>query len=357
MCQFYDGMALMTVNSKTQVCQLTQDGSLKLEFVGLGHHGQILSLMVKSRAEKELPRRISEEEKSASVEAQSPTAKKPPAKPKNDEQLAIVGDLMRSISLCQYYPEHQTLEEVARDFNANWTTAIEMLSDNLYLGAENWNNLYVLRRNVKATSEEVRCRLDTVGQFHLGEMVNKFIPGSLMMSQAQSNNSTAGSSRRKSSSPPSKTAKDKVSVTQRIRRPYVCIGSQTLFVTVDGTLGTILGLDARTAAFFITLERCMAKVITPVGKLSHQDFRTFDAQRRVVPAQNFCDGDLCEAFLDLDRFTMEKVVSEMNRDGGWEINSQGKQKDDLEENDSPGIENMLGLEDVLAMVEEMTMCH
>ena len=52
--------------------------------------------------------------------------KKPAAK---QEMLAIVGDLMRSISLVQYYPQHGTLEEVARDFNANWTTAIEMLTD------------------------------------------------------------------------------------------------------------------------------------------------------------------------------------------------------------------------------------
>jgi CPSF A subunit region len=52
--------------------------------------------------------------------------KKPAAK---QEMLAIVGDLMRSISLVQYYPQHGTLEEVARDFNANWTTAVEMLTD------------------------------------------------------------------------------------------------------------------------------------------------------------------------------------------------------------------------------------
>jgi len=75
--------------------------------------------------------------------------------------LAIVGDLMRSVSLVQCYPEHQTLEEVARDFNTNWTVAVEMLNDNVYVGAENWNNLFYLRRNTAAASEEVRCRLDT----------------------------------------------------------------------------------------------------------------------------------------------------------------------------------------------------
>jgi hypothetical protein len=58
------------------------------------------------------------------------------------EMLAIVADLMRSISVIQYYPQHETLEEVARDFNANWTTAVVMLMDDVYLGGENWNYLF-----------------------------------------------------------------------------------------------------------------------------------------------------------------------------------------------------------------------
>jgi DNA damage-binding protein 1 len=161
----------------------------------------------------------SHEDKSGSDD-NSPV-KKRPAKSVKTEQLAIVGDLMRSISLVQYYPEHKALEEVARDFNGNWTTAMEMLTDNLYLGAENWSNLYVLRRNAKATSDEIRCRLETVGRFHLGEMCNKFVRGSLTMPQTQSSNcgtsTVTASTRRKGSASPSKGSTEKTSM--RIRRP------------------------------------------------------------------------------------------------------------------------------------------
>ena len=144
----------------------------------------------------------------------------------------------------------------------------------------------------------------------------------------------------------------------RIRRPAVTIGSQTLFGTVDGTLGSILGLDARTAAFFTTLERAMAKKIQSVGDFLHQEFRTFDAENRVHPAHGFVDGDLIASFLDLDRLTMQAVVDAMNVDGGWEIESQIKKKNEEEESETGGeIQRVLQVEDVLAMVEEMTMFH
>jgi hypothetical protein len=41
-----------------------------------------------------------------------------------------------------------------QDFNVNWT-AVAMLTDNVYLGTENWNNLLVLRCNTKMQSKEV----------------------------------------------------------------------------------------------------------------------------------------------------------------------------------------------------------
>jgi DNA damage-binding protein 1 len=283
--------------------------------------------------------------------------------------LAIVGDLMRSISLVQYYPQHQALEEVARDFNANWVCAVEMLNDSVYLGAENWNNLFCLRRNKAAASEEIRCRLDTIGEYHLGEMCNKFMSGSLVMPVSTNNNKASRHGVRRGTSPQKKIADSSLKSASRVRRPVVVTGSQTLFGTVDGTLGVILGLDGPTAAFLSTLERAMEKVIKPVGNFSHRQHRACHAERRVHPAHGFVDGDLVEGFLDLDRATMEAVVMEMNRVGGWEMDDailrqppeqreKSTEKEDStiemdEGNDRPD----LLVDDVLAMVEEMVMLH
>lgn len=368
-CQFYDGNFLCTVNSKTHVVQIVADcGVLRLEYVGIGHHGHIVSLFVKSRAKPvtdNSPSLANPMTMGEGTKDNIPSGANIKQDP--EEKLAIVGDLMRSVSLMQYYPQHETLEEVARDFNPNWTTAVEMLTDDVYIGAENWNNLFCLRRNKAATSEEIRCRLDNIGEFHLGEMCNKFMSGSLVM--PVSSNSTTSSRRavRRTTTPQKKKVSDssaKASSPARVCRPVVITGSQTLFGTVEGSLGVILGLDGRTAAFFITLERAIAKTIQPVGGFSHQLYRSCQAELRVHPAHGFVDGDLVETFLDLDRRTMEAVVAEMNRDGGWEVDDFANSRSD-ENNDSSKDTDRINLEerselsidDVLAMVEEMTMLH
>jgi len=382
--QFYDGTILAAVNSKTQLYRMASDGIgvVKLDPVGVGHHGQILSLFVSSRAPRGLVSAPSNDTSEKKAAGSSNSNKK--------EMLAIVGDLMRSISLVQYYPQYETLEEVARDFNANWTSAIAMLTDDVYLGGENWNNLFVLRRNTKAQSEEVRCRLDTVGEFHLGEMCNKFMSGSLVMPNSSTDASKASGSRsrRRALSSPKKKAPGESSANSKMspspsssssgarpKRPAVAIGSQTLFGTVDGTLGVILGLDGATAAFFSCLEKSMEKVIPPIGNFDHRQFRAFKAEQRQHPCHGFVDGDLVESFLDFDLSTMEKVVQQMNKDGSWTCGSKSRSSSSSSSSSalaSSGNNNnnsnnggdddndgspQLCVDDVLAVIEEMTMLH
>jgi DNA damage-binding protein 1 len=93
---------------------------------------------------------------------------------------AVVGDLMKSISLVAYKPLEQRLEEVARDYAPNWMTAVHALDDDIYLGAENSCNILALQRNSGASAEEDRARLDEIASFHVGEFVNRFREGSLV---------------------------------------------------------------------------------------------------------------------------------------------------------------------------------
>ncbi|CAN0580203.1 unnamed protein product, partial [Ectocarpus sp. 12 AP-2014] len=90
----------------------------------------------------------------------------------------IVGDLMRSVSLLVYKAVDGAIEEVARDYHANWMTAVEMLNDDVYIGGEADCNIFTLRRNAGKHQE---ARLEIQGEFHLGEFVNKFCRGSLLM--------------------------------------------------------------------------------------------------------------------------------------------------------------------------------
>eukprot|EP00557_Chaetoceros_sp_GSL56_P001459 CAMPEP_0176497610 /NCGR_PEP_ID=MMETSP0200_2-20121128/11820_1 /TAXON_ID=947934 /ORGANISM="Chaetoceros sp., Strain GSL56" /LENGTH=1475 /DNA_ID=CAMNT_0017895643 /DNA_START=101 /DNA_END=4528 /DNA_ORIENTATION=- len=326
-CPFYDGTILASINSKTRLCRLIggyeDGGDLDLKIVGAGHHGHILSLNVKSLSEEILA-----------------TDNNP------REKLAIVGDMVRSISVLKYYSEFQTLEEIARDFNQNWVTAVEMLTDNIYLGAENFNNIFALRRNPHSSSQEVRCRLDTIGVFHLGEMVNKFLKGSLVLPSHTATNSgnlsTFGQYLEGSDA--------------GHRKMIPNIGSQTLFGTVDGTLGSIIGLDANTYTFFMALQRSMAKIVLPVGHLKHGDYRSFRLQRSCQSSRGFIDGDFVESFAELDPVMMEAIVQEMNKEGKW---YKPKSIDLTDQSDTANNAKRpkLTVEEVLAMIEDMTMAH
>eukprot|EP01083_Nonionella_stella_P024829 68410_1 len=331
-CSFYDGSILATINAKTRLCKLVDggpgnEGVFDLKIDSAGHRGHILSLIVKSM-----------------VNSDNHTSKR------KQEQIAIVGDLARSISVIKHYPEYGTLEEVARDFNQNWVTAIEMLSHDIYLGAENFHNLFILRRNPDAASEEVRSRLDTIGLFNLGEMVNKFIAGSLVIPNNTSNTSTSAGVN---------SANEVVET--HSRKAAINIGSQTLYGTIDGTIGSIIGLDAQSVAFLSSLERAMARVITPVGNLRHDDFRAFRGQRRQQGSRGFIDGDLIESFIDLDRKMMELVVKEMINENKWNINLSVQENFEQgpDEEMKPSEEKMraLTVSDVITMVEEISMLH
>jgi len=341
-CPFYNGTILATINAKTHLCKLSgggpgSDGNFDLKIDNAGHRGHILSLIVKSLAG-----------------AESNTLSQ------KEEQIAIVGDLARSISVVKFYPEYGTLEEVARDFNQNWLTAIEMLSQDVYLGGENFHNLFVLRRNPDADSEEVRSRLDTIGLFNLGEMVNKFIRGSLVIPNNSSNASSSDAVNHSSSSNGGDSLKSQSG------KSVMNIGSQTLYGTIDGTIGSIIGLDTQTATFLSSLERAMTLIITPVGNLKHNEFRAFRGQRCQQGSRGFIDGDLIESFVDLDRKTMELVVKEMKAEGKWKFKSDeslsresiGNNGDEEMKEASYGEKaSGLNVSDVITMVEEISMLH
>ena len=72
--------------------------------------------------------------------------------------------LSLSLSLIRYDPKLKRVTEIARDHNANYMTAISVLNDDVFLGAENSFNLFTVRKNADAASDEDRTRLDVVGE-------------------------------------------------------------------------------------------------------------------------------------------------------------------------------------------------
>lgn len=240
----FNGKLLAAINQKIQLYKwmLREDGSRELQ-AECGHHGHILAFYVQTRGD-----------------------------------FIVVGDLMKSISLLLYKHEEGAIEELARDYNANWMSAVEILDDDVFLGAENNYNLFTVRKNSDAATDEERGRLEVVGEYHLGEFVNRFRHGSLVMRLPDSE---AG------------------------HIPTVIFG------TINGVIGVVASLPHDQYVFLEKLQANLVKVIKGVGGLSHEQWRSFNNEKKTVDARNFLDGDLIESFLDLSRSRMDEIASSM----------------------------------------------
>ena len=66
--------------------------------------------------------------------------------------------------------------QIAHDYSPNWMTAVEIIDDDTFLGAENSFNLFACQKD-SGSADDDRSYLQDAGQFHLGEFVNVFRHG------------------------------------------------------------------------------------------------------------------------------------------------------------------------------------
>ena len=207
---------------------------------------------------------------------------------KTKGDFVLIADMMRSINLLAYKQMEGNLEEIGRDTHPNWMTAVEILDDDVFLGAEHCFNLFVCQKDSTATADEDRMQLQEVGMFHIGDYVNVFRHGSLVMQNSgETSNLTQGS---------------------------------VLFGTISGSIGMVTQLKADFYNFLVEVQKRLNAVIKSVGKIEHSFWRSFSNDRRKVAAYNFIDGDLIESFLDLNRDSMSQVVK------GLKVNKFLKEK-------------------------------
>lgn len=118
--------------------------------------------------------------------------------------------------------------------------------------------------------------MQEVGQFHLGDMVNVFRHGSLVMQNlGESSTPTQG-----------------------------CV----LFGTVSGAIGLVTQIPFAFYEFLRNLEDKLTSVIKSVGKIEHNFWRSFKTDLKIEQCEGFIDGDLIESFLDLSHDKMAEVA-------------------------------------------------
>jgi len=208
----------------------------------------------------------------------------------------ICGDLLRSLSVLVYKADVSALEEVAFDFNPNYITAAEVVGGEVYLAAESAYNLLALAQNADTPNDDEHRMLNTLGQFHLGEFVNRFRKGSLVMRPTEPEEEREGGAGG--------------GATHALRlSPH-----SVLYAAVSGAIGLVNPVSEPVYNLLLAIQTAVGKVIHGVGGLQFNTWRSFRNERKTVAWKNFLDGDLIEAFLDLPRPKMEEVLRYLTAD-------------------------------------------
>ncbi|XP_045537764.1 DNA damage-binding protein 1 [Papilio machaon] len=264
----FNGKLLASINSTVRLFEWTSEKELRLE---CSHFNNIVALYMKVKGD-----------------------------------FILVGDLMRSISLLQYKQMEGSFEEIARDYSPNWMTAVEILDDDTFLGAENSNNLFVCQKDSAATTDEERQQMGYAGQVHLGDTVNAMRRGALV-------------------APLADTAAP--------------VHNPVLLATVNGAICLVVQVSQQLFEFLRQLEERLTRTIKAVGKVPHAFWRSFNTDIKTEPAEGFIDGDLVETFLDLSRDMQQDTV-------------QGLQIDD-----GGGMMRDATVDDLIKIVEDLTRIH
>jgi DNA damage-binding protein 1 len=90
----------------------------------------------------------------------------------------LVGDVMQSISVLSVtQKEPLKLDLLALDSKPNWLTAVKFVNDQVYIGADDRNNIFTMTYDEHAHPANSLYRLELQGGFHIGSLVNCFQPG------------------------------------------------------------------------------------------------------------------------------------------------------------------------------------
>jgi len=179
-------------------------------------------------------------------------------------------------------------------------TAIDILDDESFLGAESFFNIFTLKRNSGAATDEDRATLDTVGQFHLGEYVNRFRYGSLVMKLADTSESNEESMEGENNS--------------TYKYGTIILGDKILYGSVNGAIGVIAKIDNQSQYSFLQdLQESCRGVIKGIGGFDHREWRAFSDDRKTSESVGFIDGDLIESYLDLKPEKMQQVAKTLSQ--------------------------------------------
>lgn len=203
-----------------------------------------------------------------------------------------VGDLMKSLSLVEYFPAQDgkppTLMEVARHYQSAWSTAICHIEDQSWLVTDAQGNLIVLRRNPDGPTLEDQRRMEMTSEMNLGEMVNcvrkvavETSPNAMVYPKAFVGTVKPFPT---PSGPPSNHKSSRLTNQQ-----------------VEGSVYLLGTVAPHAQDLLLRFQSRLADVVQTAGELNFDKYRAFrNAERAGEGPFRFLDGELLERFLDMD---------------------------------------------------------
>ncbi|KAI8368044.1 mono-functional DNA-alkylating methyl methanesulfonate N-term-domain-containing protein [Blakeslea trispora] len=203
-----------------------------------------------------------------------------------DDQV-LVGDLMRSVSvLSATQKDPLKLALSAMDSKPAWMTAVKFIDEHIYMGADDKSNLFTLTLDENGIKNAHGiAKLEVLGGFHLGSLVNCFREGTLMTVSNQVH---------------------KHSMTQSIDPVFT-------FATVHGSIGTVKTITSEAFEVFYQLQEGILRESHNVGKLDYAAWRSYKPKIAGLYDQQgpyFLDGDVLKKYADMPKQDKQKVLSD-----------------------------------------------
>ncbi|ORY93280.1 CPSF A subunit region-domain-containing protein [Syncephalastrum racemosum] len=189
----------------------------------------------------------------------------------------LVGDIMQSVQLLQSSAKDASLKCIAKDSEMRWTTALQIMDDQLLLTADQSQYLYI-KQPVAADGT-----VKTLGRYHLGDLVNTFkrkSVGHVGMSFPSNGEIQA----------------------------LPDMSTYTYYCTARGAIGAVIPISREKYVVLKELQKKLLDALPRLAYPSHLNWRYPDSGDTIDPYQGFIDGDVVEQFMLMSADSRRNIV-------------------------------------------------
>ena len=186
------------------------------------------------------------------------------------DNILCFGDSLTSVSFCHLNRETVKISEFARDFQDNYITSLQLIDHSSAIAADLTGNLMTFQI-IREESLDMNAAI-CEGNIHLGDQINKILPGDLRIHPTQS------------------------------QKSFIAVSS-------TGSLYSLQNIETELFKKLLRLQKNLLTLLKPIGGIKHSEFRKFyNGERMMKASKGFIDGDLLIRFTGLSQKSKQEVL-------------------------------------------------